>query len=72
MYSKIALPDFLLVPEYLQYDCTPEKLSTELSIWLNNESAVEKLKHEFDVIHEGMVQQKNHSAVDEVITLINN
>jgi lipid-A-disaccharide synthase len=71
-----ALPNLLagklLVPECLQYDCTPEKLSTELSTWLNNESAVEKLKHEFDVIHQGMVQQKNHSAVDEVISLINN
>jgi lipid-A-disaccharide synthase len=71
-----ALPNLLagklLVPECLQYDCTPEKLSTELSTWLNNESAVEKLKHEFDVIHQGMVQQKHHSAVDEVISLINN
>ena len=71
-----ALPNLLagklLVPECLQYHCTPEKLSTELSIWLNNESAVEKLKHDFDVIHKGMVQQKNHSAVDEIITLINN
>lgn len=71
-----ALPNLLagklLVPECLQYDCTPEKLNAELSIWLNNEAAVEKLKHEFDVIHEGMIQQKNHSAVDEVIALINN
>jgi lipid-A-disaccharide synthase len=71
-----ALPNLLagklLVPECLQYECTPKKLSTELLTWLNNESAVEKLKHEFDVIHQGMVQQINHSAVDEIISLINN
>jgi len=71
-----ALPNLLagklLVPECLQYDCTPEKLSAELSVWLDNESAVEKLKHEFDLIHQNMAQQKNHSAVDEVISLINN
>jgi len=66
------LADKLLVPECLQYDCTPEKLSAELLTLLNNESAVEKLMSEFDVIHQGMVQQKNHSAVDEVISLINN
>jgi len=71
-----ALPNLLagrlLVPECLQYDCTPEKLSAELSAWLNNESATEELKHEFDVIHQGMIQQQNHSAVDEIISLINN
>jgi len=71
-----ALPNLLanklLVPECLQYDCTPEKLSAELSHWVNNEPAIDELKHEFDVILQGMVQQKNHSAVDEIITLINN
>ena len=69
-----ALPNLLagklLVPECLQYDCTPEKLAAELSAWLNNEPAIEKLKHEFDVIHEGMIQQKSHSAVDAIISLI--
>ena len=69
-----ALPNLLagksLVPECLQYDCTPEKLATELSIWLDNESAIEKLKHEFDVIHQEMIQQKNHSAVDAIMSLI--
>ncbi|MCK5667524.1 MAG: lipid-A-disaccharide synthase, partial [Gammaproteobacteria bacterium] len=69
-----ALPNLLagklLVPECLQNDCTPEKLGAELSAWLNDESAVEKLKHEFDVIHQGMVQQKRHSAVDAIMPLI--
>ena len=64
------LADKLLVPECLQNDCTPEKLGAELSAWLNDESAVEKLKHEFDVIHQGMVQQKRHSAVDAIMLLI--
>ena len=64
------LADKLLVPECLQNDCTPEKLGAELSAWLNDEPAVEKLKHEFDVIHQGMVQQKRHSAVDAIMLLI--
>ncbi len=69
-----ALPNLLagklLVPECLQYDCTPEKLAAELLSWLNNESAIEKLKYEFDVIHQGMIQQNSHSAVDAIISLI--
>ncbi len=71
-----ALPNLLagklLVPECLQYDCTPEKLSTELSIWLNDKPAVDKLKSEFDVIHQGIIQQKKHSAVDAISSLISN
>ena len=70
----VALPNLLagklLIPECLQNDCTPEKLGAELSVWLNDDSAVEKLRHEFDVIHQGMVQQKSHSAVDAIISLI--
>jgi len=69
-----ALPNLLagklLVPECIQYDCNPEKLGAELSIWLNDKDAVEKLKNDFDDIHEGMIQQKNHSAADAVITLL--
>ena len=72
----VALPnllaDKLLVQECLQYDCTPEKLGSELSAWLNDESAVEKLKHEFDVIHQGMIQQKRHTAIDAIMSLISN
>ena len=71
-----ALPNLLagklLVPECLQYDCTPEKLSTELSIWLNDKPAVDKLKSEFDVIHQGIIQQKKRSAVDAISSLISN
>ena len=71
----VSLPNLLagklLVPECLQNDCTPEKLGAELSALLNNKSAVEKLKHEFDVIHQGMVQQDNHSAADAILSLIN-
>jgi lipid A disaccharide synthetase len=60
------------VPECLQYDCTPEKLSTELSTWLNDKPAVDKLKSEFDVIHQGIIQQNKHSAVDAIASLISN
>ncbi len=71
-----ALPNLLagklLVPECLQYDCTPEKLSTELSTWLNDKPAVDKLKSEFDVIHQGIIQQNKHSAVDAIASLISN
>ena len=69
-----ALPNLLagklLVPECIQHDCTPEKLFTELSIWLNDEVAVEKLKKNFDAIHQGMIQQDNHSAADAVNSLL--
>jgi len=69
-----ALPNLLagklLVPECLQYDCTPEKLSTELSTWLNDEPAVDKLMSEFEVIHQGIIQHKEHSAIDAISSLI--
>jgi len=69
-----ALPNLLagrlLVPECLQYDCTPEKLSIELSTWLNDKPAIDKLRSEFDVIHQGIIQQNKHSAADAVASLI--
>ncbi len=70
-----ALPNLLaeklLVPEYLQYDCTPKKLSDELSNWLGNQTAIEKLQSEFEMIHQNMMQQENHSAAEAVLTLLN-
>lgn len=69
-----ALPNLLadkfLVPECIQYDCTPEKLKTELSIWLNDKGAVQNLKKVFEVIHQGMIQQENCSAADAIKTLL--
>jgi lipid-A-disaccharide synthase len=69
-----ALPNLLagklLVPECIQYDCTPERLGAELSTWLNDKDAVGRLKLDFDAIHQGMLQQKNHSAADAVNTLL--
>jgi len=69
-----ALPNLLagklIVPECLQYDCTPEKLCIELSTWLNDKPAVGKLQSEFEVIHQGIIQQKKHSAVDAIASLI--
>jgi len=54
----------------LLYDCTPEKLCIELSTWLNDKPAVGKLLSEFDVIHQDIIQQNKHSAVDEIVSLI--
>jgi len=69
-----ALPNLLagkfLVPECIQYDCTAEKLCSELSTWLNDNNAVENLKKTFDDLHEEMIQQKNHSAADAVNQLL--
>lgn len=70
-----ALPNLLagklLVPECLQYDCTSEKLATELSNWLNNTAAVIQLQQEFEMIHQSMLQQENHSAAEAVLSLLN-
>ncbi len=69
-----ALPNLLagkfLVSECVQYDCTPEKLCSELSIWLDDENAVKKLKNTFEVMRQGMIQQKNYSAADAIKTLL--
>ena len=75
IYTPYAsLPNLLagkfLVPECIQYDCRPEKLCAELSNWLNDEVAVEKLKNAFDHLHEEMSQQKGHSAADAVNSLL--
>lgn len=69
-----ALPNLLagkfIVPECIQYDCTPEKLGAELSKWLSDKDAIEKLRNTFNDIHEEMIQQENHSAADAVHALL--
>lgn len=70
-----ALPNLLagklLVPECLQDDCTAEKLTAELSVWLSNDDAVTELMKEFEILHQEMVQKGNHSAADAILSLIN-
>ncbi len=70
----IALPNLLagrqLVPECLQDDCTADRLSRELSVWLSDDDKIRQLVGEFDRIHRAMLAEQRHSAADAVLALI--
>lgn len=54
----VGLPNILcgefVVPELLQDDATPEKLSKALQDWLNNPAKVSSLKDRFAQLHESL------------------
>lgn len=70
----VALPNLLagklLVPECIQNDCKPDILGACLLNWLNNASAVDKLRQEFDVICHDLDETQQNLAVDAVLALL--
>lgn len=69
-----SLPNLLaneaLVPELLQDDVTPERLSEELISYLDNPQKVQHLQQRFMEIHQGIRRQASQKAADAVLQLI--
>ena len=75
--SYVALPNLLakrrLVPECLQHDCTADKLSRELSVWLHDgaKAKAERLAVQFDEIQQTLLASHRCAAADAVLGLLN-
>lgn len=69
-----SLPNILagkrIVPEYLQYECTAENLSTELNNLLNSDEQVEKMKMEFSGLSKQLRKGADKQAAKAVLELI--
>ncbi len=69
-----SLPNILagkkIVPEYLQYDCTAEHLSSELNDMLNSKEKISEMKNEFGVLSKKLRKGADQQAAKAVIELI--
>jgi lipid-A-disaccharide synthase len=69
-----SLPNILagkkLVPECLQYECTPENLSAELNDLLNSENEIEQLKLEFAGMSKQLRKGANSQAAKAILELM--
>ncbi len=70
-----SLPNILagkrIVPEYLQYQCTAENLSTELSNLLSSDEQIERMKMEFSGLSKQLRIGADKQAAKAVLELIN-
>lgn len=70
----VSLPNVLanraLVPECLQDDCTPERLSAELLRWLRDPSVFATIEPEFFRLHEALRRDASHQAALAVAELL--
>lgn len=70
----VSLPNILagraLVPECLQDECTPERLSTELLRWLRDPSAFAAIEPEFLRLHETLRRDASHQAALAIAELL--
>lgn len=70
----VSLPNILagreLVPECLQDECTPERLSSELRRWLGDPSAFAAIEPEFLRIHEALRRDASRQAASAIAELI--
>lgn len=66
-----SLPNILagemLVPELLQHEVTPERISDEVARWLDNSQSVVNLKRQFDELHKVLRIDAAVTAGDVVI-----
>lgn len=71
--DHIALPNLLvnktLVPEFIQKNATPEKLTRALLYYLNNFTAVSTLQKEFLVLHHQLRCNASEKAVEAILAL---
>jgi lipid-A-disaccharide synthase len=77
LWAKIpyaSLPNILagrrIVPEYLQYECTAENLSSELNKLLNSDEQVEQMKIEFARLSTQLRRDADKQAAKAVIELL--
>lgn len=70
----VSLPNVLadreLVPECLQDDCTPERLSSELLRWLRDPSAFATIEPEFLRIHQELRRDASRQAAGAIAELL--
>ena len=69
-----SLPNILagkiIVPEYLQYECTAENLSSELNSLLNSSEKMEQMKIEFSALSNQLRRGADKQAAKAVIKLL--
>lgn len=70
----VGLPNLLadkgLVPELLQLDATPQKLSTALNSYLDSDETSNKLIAEFTEIHHQLRKDASESAADGILAML--
>lgn len=70
-----ALPNLLankaIVPEFLQHDASPEKMSIALMNWLDNPQAISKLQDEYETIINQLRCNADQQAAQAVVELLN-
>nr|WP_223266722.1 lipid-A-disaccharide synthase [Luteimonas gilva] len=68
-----ALPNVLaneaLVPELMQYDCTPENLAAAISSWLRNPTSMAALPSRFRELHQVLRRDASSRAAEAVAEL---
>jgi lipid-A-disaccharide synthase len=68
-----SLPNLLaqenLVPEFLQHDAVPEKLSTAVAYWLDNPEKVAILQSRFAMLHIQLRQSASEKAAQAILSL---
>lgn len=69
-----ALPNVLaneaLVPELMQYDCTPENLAAAISSWLRNPTSMTALPPRFRELHQVLRRDASARAAEAVAELV--
>ncbi len=69
-----ALPNVLaneaLVPELMQYDCTPETLAAAISSWLRNPTSMAALPPRFRELHQVLRRDASARAAEAVAELV--
>ena len=69
-----ALPNVLaneaLVPELMQYDCTPENLAAAISSWLSNPTSMAALPPRFRELHQVLRRDASARAAEAVAELV--
>ncbi len=70
----VSLPNLMagekLIPEFLQAECTSEKLSQALLRYLNDVNEVELLKSKFTKLHESLILNNPDDAKNAIIKLL--
>jgi len=72
--NYVALPNILfnreIVPECLQSESTPERLTKEVLHWFNHPGKVKELENEFTSMHESMGKDASKNAANAIIELL--
>lgn len=71
----VSLPNVLagrmIVPECLQYNCTPENMSKELGVLLEDENKQEELNAEFTQLHKNILPTSDNNIARIILDKIN-